>query len=146
MRTCLLVLFLCINLSSFAQSDSVAIKAIMHQSSLFSQYYVDGDYDGMVSIYTEDGKIMPPGTEIIEGHEAIRRRWVLPEGVRVAHHQSTPVEISVHGNTAYDAGYYEGTTIRADGTSVSWKGKYVIIWSQENGQWRMKYDIWNRVD
>ena len=148
MRILLLITPVLFALNSQAQSaDSVEIRKIMKQAEFFSAAYVAGDYDKMVGVYTRDGKIMPPGAPIIEGHEAIRQRWVLPEGVHVTRHKSTPVEVILTGDDkAYDAGYYEGTTRRADGSLVNWKGKYVIIWKKEDGQWKMLYDIWNRVE
>lgn len=121
------------------------IDQILSQSKTFSVAYMAGDYDAMVAIYTTDGKIMPNGTPIIEGHENIRARWVLPEGDQVAQHKSTPVEIRITGNTAYDFGYYEGETVKSSGERQTWKGKYVIIWRKENNTWRMYVDIWNRV-
>jgi ketosteroid isomerase-like protein len=121
------------------------IDQILNQSKAFSVAYMAGDYDAMVAIYTTDGKIMPNGTLIIEGHQNIRARWVLPEGDQVAQHKSTPVEIRITGNTAYDFGYYEGETVKSSGERQTWKGKYVIIWRKENNTWRMYVDIWNRV-
>jgi hypothetical protein len=68
------------------------------------------DYDGITDTYTVDGKIMPPGVDIIEGREAIKKRWTLPEGVQTIYNKIIPVEITIQNKHAYDHGYYEGTT------------------------------------
>lgn len=107
---------------------------------------MEADYDAMANSYTEDGKIFPSGTLIIEGKEAIRERWVLPEGSRILHHKATPSEIQVIGDVANDFGYYEGKTQRADGSTFTWKGKYVIVWKKVDSGWKMYLDIWNRVN
>ena len=60
-------------------------------------------------------------------------------------HKITPKEIKVVGNEAYDYGYYEGTTLRANGSESNWKGKYVIIWKKVAGEWKIYLDIWNRI-
>jgi ketosteroid isomerase-like protein len=125
--------------------DAPAQRAIAAQAARFSQAYMDGDYDAMTAIYTKDAKIFPGNTAIISGHEAIRARWVLPEGVKILQHQSTPEEIRVLGDYAYDYGYYAGTTQLADGNTESWRGKYVIVWRRDGGVWKMYLDIWNRV-
>ena len=49
------------------------------------------------------------------------------------------------GDTAYDFGYYYGTTIVEGKEAESWKGKYVIVWKRVDGDWKMYLDIWNRV-
>ena len=100
----------------------------------------------MADSYTEDGKIFPSGTPIIEGRAAIRQRWVLPEGTKILHHLATPTEIHVMGDVANDFGYYEGKTQRPDGSASTWKGKYVIVWKKVAGRWKMYLDIWNRVN
>lgn len=127
--------------------DSGAVlKAIKDAADSFSAAYMNADYTAMMQVYHPDAKILPPGAAIIEGSEAIRQRWVLPEGVRITHHQSTPEHIRILGDTAYDYGYYNGSTRRADGSEVEWRGKYLIVWKAHEGRWKMLLDIWNRVN
>lgn len=112
----------------------------------FSVSYMAGDYQAMMETYHPEARIFPPRAGIISGQEAIRRRWVLPEGLSILEHRSNPESIVVLGNTAYDYGYYQGRTRLLDGSETSWKGKYVIVWKQHDGQWKMLLDIWNQVD
>lgn len=122
------------------------IDQILANSNAFSKAYVNSDYEGMMNFYTTDGKIMPTGTAIIEGHENIQARWVLPEGDKVVRHVASPTEIRIIENYAYDFGYYEGETLKANGEKLRWKGKYVIVWRKDESTWRMYLDIWNRVN
>lgn len=122
------------------------INTILDNISNFSQYYISADYEGLADSYAIDGKILPPGADIIEGKEAIKKRWMLPDGVRILHHKITPTEIKVIGDYAYDVGYYEGKTLRKDQSEVSWKGKYLIVWIKEEGDWKIYADAWNRVN
>ena len=125
--------------------DPKEINRILENIKLFSQYYMSRDYDKLAGAYTLDGKILPPDTDIIEGREAIRKRWVLPDGVDIPYHKITPAEIKIIGDYAYDVGYYEGRSKRANGEIQSFKGKYVIIWKKEEGDWKIYLDIWNSV-
>lgn len=125
--------------------DSTEINLILSNIKQFSQAYMDGDFRKMAEAYTEDGKIMPNNTMIIEGHEAIYERWVLPEGVTILKHKVMPEEIKIIGDYAYDIGYYEGQTKQLDGNIASWKGKYVIVWQKVEDVWKIYVDIWNRV-
>ncbi len=121
------------------------INTILSNAAKFSASIVNSDYEKIASSYTVDGKIFPNNLEIIEGRSAIMNYWKLPEGVRTIAHKITPLEIKINGKEAYDFGVYEGTTRRANGDEVSWKGKYVIIWRKENKEWKMYLDIWNRI-
>lgn len=134
---------------AFAQQyegDQDEIDAILTSIENFSAYYMEEDYESLANAYASDAKILPPGADIIEGKEAIKKRWVLPDGVSVPHHKISPVEIKVIGDYAYDMGYYEGKTRRADQSEVSWKGKYLIVWKKEKGDWKIYMDAWNRID
>ena len=113
---------------------------------LFSQYIIEGNMDALVDSYTEDAKIFPRGMDIQRGAEAIRKYWTpAPDAKhKVIHHKVTAEEIKIIGDEAYDYGYYEGTTLKADGSESSWKGKYVIVWKEVGpGDWKMYLDIWN---
>ena len=122
------------------------IDTILNNIEAFSKAYINGDYDVLANAYTIDGMILPPGTNIIQGHEAIKKRWMLPDGVSVPHHKISPSKIEVVGDHAYDVGYYEGRTIRKDGSEVGWPGKYLIVWKKTDGEWKILIDAWNRVD
>ena len=126
--------------------DQKEIDQILENIRQFSSYVVASDYDNISACYTEDGKIFPQRREIMEGQEEIRRYWVLPEGVRTVAHKITPAEIKIIGEEAYDYGHYEGTTRRANGEEVSWRGKYVIVWRKIEGNWKIYLDIWNSID
>jgi len=125
--------------------DPEDIEQIKNKIQSFSQYVMNSDYDKIAFAYTEDGKIMPSGPRIIEGHEDIKKRWTLPEGLTTSYHKILPEEIMVLGDHAYDYGYYEGSTTKADGSKSDWKGKYVIVWKKVEGDWKIYLDIWNRV-
>lgn len=126
--------------------DQEEIQKILNNIKNFSDYYMNADYDSLANAYTSDAKILPPGTDIIENRAAIKQQWILPEGVRILHHKITPSEIKIIGEYAYDVGYYEGKTLRANQTETSWKGKYIIIWKKEDGDWKIYLDAWNRVN
>ncbi|MCB0402224.1 MAG: nuclear transport factor 2 family protein [Flavobacteriales bacterium] len=121
------------------------IHAIQKQISLFSGYVMASDYEQIANAYTPDGKLFPPNKGILEGHDQIKAYWTLPEGVSIIYHKITPQGITVTGKEAYDYGYYEGTTRKANGEEVSWRGKYVIVWKKIGKEWKIYLDGWNRI-
>lgn len=141
----LLIFGVNISFTQIVEGDQVEINKILQNVQSFSKSYTSGNYNALADAYCLEGTILPPGTDIIKGREAIKQRWVLPEGISVPYHKITPVEISVKGDWAYDIGYYEGTTLKKNGDKADWKGKYIIIWKKEDGDWKIYSDIWNRI-
>ncbi len=126
--------------------DPIDITKILSAMEDFSDAYVEADYERLASHYTNDARILPPGAGIIQGREDIQKRWTLPENVKILAHKSTPHELRILGNYAYDIGIYEGETQRPDQTTVTWKGKYIIVWHKVDDQWLIYADAWNRTD
>ncbi len=125
--------------------EPAELNKILNNISTFSKAIIASDYQSIASAYTVDGKLFPNNREIISGYDDIIDYWTLPEGVQIVHHKVSPEEIKILGEEAYDYGYYEGKTQRADGTEISWRGKYVIVWKRINDEWKMYLDIWNRI-
>ncbi len=122
------------------------LKNILSQIDKFSKAYMRGDHVAISQCYTTNGKILPPGSDVITGRAAIANRWKLKEGVSVDLHRVNPIEIVIHSDTAYDYGYYNGRTSYPNGKTSDWKGKYVIIWKRVDNQWLIDIDIWNPVN
>ena len=146
----LLSIFLSLTLfATMAQDNAAEAEKIIRQNAeAFSKALVNANWDAIVDAYTDDAKIFPGGKDILHGEEAIRAYWTPPGDAKnkVIYHKLTPEEIKIWGDEAYDWGYYEGKTLKADGTEVPWKGKYVVIWKEVSpGVWKMYLDIWNRI-
>ncbi|SNT11144.1 Ketosteroid isomerase homolog [Ekhidna lutea] len=143
MRITLTILMLALFTGLKAQDKEVA--AIKSQVVKFSKYLMNDEREEVVNMYTEDAKIFPGDTDILEGDD-LSNYWN-PSGDRswkTTYHKVTPIEIKVLGNEAYDYGYYEGISSNGDQSS-NWRGKYVIVWRKEQGEWKIYLDIWNRI-
>ncbi len=137
-----------LSLSFYAQEYSGKgedINKILHNITNFSEAYKTAEYDKLTSFYSTDGKIFPVGTDIIVGHDAIKKRWILPKGATIISHKVTPKEIKIINDYAYDYGYYEGSSTDKNGV-YPFKGKYVIIWKKVESDWKIYLDIWNKID
>lgn len=144
--TFLLALSVSYSIAQNVEDGNVEIQKIKESIEAFSEYYTSGNYSALANCYCKEGIILPPGADIIKGREAIKKRWILPEGVSVPYHKITPIEISIKDDWAYDIGYYEGTTIKKNGDRVNFKGKYVIVWKKEDGLWKIYADAWNGIN
>jgi ketosteroid isomerase-like protein len=50
------------------------------------------------------------------------------------------LELEVHGEAAVEVGTY---TLGAEGGQTIDHGKYVVVWKNDAGSWRLHRDIWN---
>lgn len=146
-KSALLLFFL--SISSFAQEYSGKgedIDAILNNIDNFSKACVGADHDKLALLYSADGKIFPAGEDIKIGHDAIKKRWKLPRGMKLISHKVTPREIRIIDDYAYDYGYYAMTIVDKKGRETPSKGNYMIIWKKVGSDWKIYLDIWNRID
>ncbi len=149
MRGLSFITLVCLSFALSAQTytgNKADIDQILTNVKAFSNSVMQSDVQSIGLAYTSDAKIFPNNKDIIKGREAIIRYWTMPEGVKINYHKITPEEIKILGDEAYDYGYYEGTTLKADGSEVNWKGKYVIVWKKIDDQWQIYLDIWNAIN
>ncbi len=99
-----------------------------------------GDAAQLAGCYTADGQVFPPGSDAARGRDAIQKVWqgVVDAGIKDV--ALTTVEVDGHGDMAHEIGTYTLTT--KDG-KVADRGKYIVIWKKDKGQWRLHRDIWN---
>ena len=98
-----------------------------------------GDAAAMAAAYTNDAWVMPPHADLLQGTAAIRAFWqrVLDMGLRDVVLETADVE--AQGEVLIECGRY---TLRAPTGDVVDTGKYVVVWKQERGGWRLHRDIW----
>jgi uncharacterized protein (TIGR02246 family) len=99
-----------------------------------------GDAAGLAALYTEDGQLLPPNADVMSGREAIAAFWgaVVEMGIKEA--ELDTVEVADHGDTAIEVGRF--TLYGADRQQLD-RGKYIVVWKQEAGQWKLHRDIFN---
>ena len=115
-------------------------NAIAAANRNFMDTFAREDAEGMGKLYTTDGQLLPANSDFITGTEAIQAFWqaVMDMGIKTA--ELKTVELDGYGDAAFEVGRY---TLGGEGGQVLDKGKYVVIWKQEDGQWKLHRDIWN---
>ena len=99
-----------------------------------------GDSEGIAGLYTEDGMLLPAGSDPVTGKPAIQAFWQGAMDTGIKGLGLEIVELEDHGSTAIEVGNY---TLSSEGEEVIDRGKYIVIWKQEDGQWKLHRDIWN---
>jgi ketosteroid isomerase-like protein len=108
----------------------------------FCSFVSKGDAAGIAGLYSSRARLLPPDTDIVTGRQAIQAYWqaFLDAGVKSA--TLTTLDVEEGGDMAREVGTYTAQ-IQQGGETVTGRGKYVVIWKQESGVWKLDVDIWN---
>jgi ketosteroid isomerase-like protein len=104
------------------------------------------DVEKIVSYWTEDALVLPPGQPVLEGKAAVR--GFVADSLKIPgfqiHWKSEKVVFSPDGKLAYMRGTNEMIVPGPDGVPRTLPGRGVTVWRQDaDGQWRCVVDIWN---
>lgn len=114
-------------------------------SLAWDKAYDAGDSAALGALYDSDAVSMGPGLPALAGRAAIEadfRKFFAAN--RSRHETLAPVHIA-SGDIVVERGRYTMTTTPKDGGKPSSeKGKHIVIWHKgDDGQWRVKWEIWN---
>ena len=98
-----------------------------------------GDATSLANLYTAGALLLPANSDFVLGTAAIRTFWqsVIDMGLKGATLET--IELEAHGDTAIEVGRYR---LLAAGDTVADQGKYIVVWKNDNGKWKLHRDIW----
>jgi uncharacterized protein (TIGR02246 family) len=128
------------SLANGSEDVRAAIEAV---NAEFSAAFNRGDAAAVASFYTEDGSLLPPGEAIVSGRSSIEAYWKAGVGAGLSNLQLRAMEVEAHGPMAYEVGEFNFDMPAADGTKTTAKGKYLVVWKEVDGAWKLHRDIWN---
>jgi ketosteroid isomerase-like protein len=107
---------------------------------VYGECFGKNDSVSFVNCYTDDACINPPGMPRMCGKAAVGAFF--REGVKMGmrHLKITTDEVMGGKDGVIETGKYE--VIVEGGVSVE-KGKFIVMWKEENGKWKMHRDVWN---
>lgn len=106
----------------------------------FESNFNDHDADGMASLYTQDGQLLPPGSDVVAGRDDIAAFWQEVWDVGVETAELETMEVEDHGETAIETGRFRLGD--AGGDAVD-RGTFLVVWKREGDEWRLHRDVWN---
>ena len=118
-------------------------EAITSANQNFMNAFKRGDAAAIAALYTDDAKLLPPDIQMMSGREAIQSFWqgAMDMGIKEAKLESVGVE--AQGDLAYEIGRFALTVQPKGGEGTTLTGKYVVVWKNQGGAWRLHVDIWN---
>ena len=115
-------------------------RLIAEQNERFTNAHVTGDIATIDSMFAPDAKSYPPGAAAVIGLPAMHDFTVeyIKAGVTDFREKTT----DFYGNAEYvvDAGTY---VVTYGPTHVTERGKYLNVWTQVDGSWKIKSNMWN---
>ncbi|MFT4583291.1 MAG: ketosteroid isomerase-like protein [Gammaproteobacteria bacterium] len=98
-----------------------------------------GNAAGVAALYANNARLMATNSETVSNN-GLTAFWqgIIDMGVRDGTLISDTVE--VHGDTAIEVGKY---VLYGDNRTALDNGKYVVVWKNEGGDWKLKEDIFN---
>lgn len=123
------------------QSTSTEVRdAITTANENFLAAWKRGDAAGLAALYTKNGQVLPPNSDFVTGKEEIQAFWQTLFGRGIKGIKLKAVEVACHGDTAIEVSEY--TVHGKEGQEFD-KGKCIVIWKQQEGQWKLHRDIYN---
>ncbi|GAA4013455.1 hypothetical protein GCM10022408_28150 [Hymenobacter fastidiosus] len=113
---------------------------IRRANDLFEASFERGDAAGIAGLYTSTGVLLPTGMDTIEGAGGIQTFWQSAMAMGIKQVKLRTRDIEELDDTAIELGTY--TLFAAGGQQVD-QGKYLVVWKEEAGQWKLHQDIWN---
>lgn len=99
-----------------------------------------GDAAGCAALYTAEACFMVPGADFLQGREAIAAGFGGMIGGGAKGLELETVEVDAIGDIAVEVGTYR---VLAEGGAAADNGKYVVVWKNQDGGWRIHRDIIN---
>ena len=127
------------------QDNSVAHEqAISKTNETWLALIRDHDAAGVSKLYASDGAMMAPGAPIAQGQPALEKAWgglMHMPGFGLTF-KADKITVASGGDMALDRGTYQLSLAGPKGPTKD-VGKYVVVWQNIEGQWKVAADIFN---
>ena len=127
--------------------DTAAVRiAIDAGNERFLTGFRTADVPLIMENYHADAILLPPGTEMVRGTQAISDFFAGMLGTMTISEPSlTTTDLVIVGQTAYETGTYSMTMqIGTAAPPMADRGKYLVVWSRgADGNWRITREIFN---
>jgi ketosteroid isomerase-like protein len=122
-------------------ADLTKIKAAMQSANdAVGASFRAKDSVAIAASYTSDAVMMPPNAPAVSGTDQIRGVWHYFLGMGFKDLKLTTTEAWGDNNMATEQGTWSLTDSK---DAVVDQGKFLVLWKQEGGKWKLYRDIWN---
>jgi len=115
-------------------------QAIEAANARISALAAQGDSATLAGLYANDGAVMPAGSDPVRGTEAIEKFWQGAFASGMGAIELKTVEVYGQGGIATEVGEY---ALHDKAGKLLDRGKYIVIWQNEGGQWKLLRDMFS---
>ena len=110
----------------------------------FGEAVKSGDASALASLYTEDTTLLPPpNAPMIKGREGVEAYWEVGFQKGFKEIVLTTVEVMALGDMVCEIGEADATFHPEGMEPFKDKGKYLVLWKNVDGVWKIHVDIYN---
>lgn len=125
-------------------NSAVHEQAIRKTNETWLALIRDHDAAAVSKLYASDGAMMAPGAPIAQGQPALEKAWgglMHMPGFGLTF-KADKIAVASGGDMALDRGTYQLSLSGPKGPTKD-VGKYVVVWQNVEGQWKVAADIFN---
>jgi uncharacterized protein (TIGR02246 family) len=115
-------------------------EAIQEAVRDFMNMVSKADAAGIARRYSNDAVVMPPNHDFVKGRSSIEGFWRQMFNTGAKRLQLDIEKVEDYGDIVTEIGRY---TVYSEQDEPVDDGKYLVLWRQENGEWKLFRDIWN---
>jgi ketosteroid isomerase-like protein len=105
----------------------------------FEAAVAKGDVPAAVKAYSKNGRVLPPGASMAQGHTALEAYWKgAAQQLGIQSVKLETIDLEILDGTAIEVGRAHLAT-----KTGQVKVKFVVIWKKEPEGWRWHVDIFN---
>lgn len=118
-----------------------SVKAFIdHHNEEFSSQMINGDSVNVSKDYMNDASILPPDMPAAKGGAFMGGVAKMIKSMNATQFKVWSTDIQGTPEAVIEEGKWE---LRGE-NNMKDSGKFIVIWKQSNGQWKIAKDIWNR--
>ena len=142
LKTMLYIIAVTLPVAAFGEITDPA--KIDSTNDSWSQALNQGSSADLIKFYTADAVVLPPSSEILANHAAIKGYWDGLHRIGVNKYTVYDVDLKIEGNIAYQTALWEATRITPEGTTIEFDGNLSSVFErQPDGSWKIKLQSWN---
>jgi ketosteroid isomerase-like protein len=130
--------------------DAEQIGLLAHDAEWAAAASEGADIEKILSYWTDDAIVIPPGLAVFRGKPAIRNYVQGTLGIPgfSINWMSDDVTISADGTLTHMIGSNRVTMQSQDGSPIVLDGRVMTIWRRDGpeNEWRCAVDIWNAAE
>ena len=127
------------------EMDLAQVRQLIEETNIkFGECVKAGDASALASLYTVDTMLLPPpNAPIIKGREGVEAYWATGFQNGFKEIVLTTVEVLAMGDMVCEIGNAEAMFHPEGMDAFQDIGKYLVIWKNVDGTWKIYIDIYN---